>query len=81
MLTAREQGFAKDRNLQTVCGTVEAALQPFSPYAKVNVVGAGRTDRGVHASRQVPCLSLLSSDELCSVVLYCALHYFAVRVT
>mmetsp|Transcript_33577 Transcript_33577/g.94998 ORF Transcript_33577/g.94998 Transcript_33577/m.94998 type:complete len:434 (-) Transcript_33577:38-1339(-) len=52
-LGSRFEGFAKDHNLRTVCGSVEDALRPLNPSGEVHINAAGRTDRGVHAASQV----------------------------
>jgi tRNA pseudouridine38-40 synthase len=41
-------GFAKNRDVATVAGTLEAALSTVTRIP-VELVGAGRTDAGVHA--------------------------------
>ena len=45
-------GWQNQKNKETVQGAIENAIFQFSSI-KANVVGAGRTDRGVHALRQV----------------------------
>ncbi len=45
-------GFQKQANARTVQGELEAALEKVCER-KISVVGAGRTDAGVHASGQV----------------------------
>jgi tRNA pseudouridine38-40 synthase len=45
-------GFARQRNLRTVQGTLEATLHRILGYP-VEVFGSGRTDAGVHARGQV----------------------------
>jgi tRNA pseudouridine38-40 synthase len=44
-------GYARQPNLRTVQGELEAALRPFVGEVETSV--AGRTDKGVHASGQV----------------------------
>ncbi len=51
-------GYAKQPNVRTVQGVLEAALGPYTGGAVTYV--AGRTDRGVHASIQV--VSFVCSD-------------------
>lgn len=52
------QGFQRQADgIPTVQGTVEAAIQALSGQA-VTVIGAGRTDSGVHASGQVIAFDL-----------------------
>ena len=46
-------GFQSQRNARTVQGELEAALARLSGGARQPVVGAGRTDAGVHAAGQV----------------------------
>lgn len=50
-------GFARQPGLQTVQGTIEAALTRILG-AQVPTVGAGRTDAGVHALAQVMSFNL-----------------------
>lgn len=45
-------GFQRQESLPTVAGEVERALEVFCGH-RVDVVGAGRTDAGVHATGQV----------------------------
>jgi len=47
------QCFAKDRNLRTVVGLLEAALQPHCSSGRLDIQAAGRTDAGVTAVGQV----------------------------
>ncbi|MBA1434167.1 tRNA pseudouridine(38-40) synthase TruA [Bombilactobacillus bombi] len=49
----RYHGFQHQPNLQTIQGTIEHALVKMTKGKKVNVVGSGRTDAGVHALGQV----------------------------
>ena len=49
---SRFHGFAKNLGVQTVAGTLEYALQRILRHP-VSIVGAGRTDKGVHAWGQV----------------------------
>lgn len=46
------QGFQRQANVRTVQGSVEAALKSLGWRGKA-IIGAGRTDAGVHASGQV----------------------------
>src|SRR5829696_2221273 len=46
-------GFQIQRNARTVQGELEAALFRLSGGVRQPVVGAGRTDAGVHATGQV----------------------------
>ena len=50
-------GFQRQANARSVQGEIEAALQRISNSA-VTVIGAGRTDTGVHASGQVIAFQL-----------------------
>lgn len=50
-------GFARQRNVRTVQGEVEAVLERVAGRP-VDTVGAGRTDAGVHARGQVMSFSL-----------------------
>lgn len=50
-------GFQRQANARSVQGEIEAALQRISDSA-VLVIGAGRTDTGVHASGQVIAFQL-----------------------
>ncbi|MCL6594506.1 MAG: tRNA pseudouridine(38-40) synthase TruA, partial [Alicyclobacillus sp.] len=45
-------GFARQRGLRTVQGTLEEAIARLTGHP-VEVVGSGRTDAGVHARAQV----------------------------
>lgn len=46
-------GFQRQAAARTVQGAVERALHPLAGGTRVRVRGAGRTDRGVHATGQV----------------------------
>src|SRR6187455_2393005 len=46
-------GFQSQRNARTVQGELEAALSRLTGGDRQPVVGAGRTDAGVHATGQV----------------------------
>src|SRR6185436_15893565 len=46
-------GFQSQRNARTVQGELEAALSRLTGGERQPVVGAGRTDAGVHATGQV----------------------------
>lgn len=50
-------GFARQRGLRTVQGEIEGVLARLA-RAPVETTGAGRTDRGVHARRQVVSFAL-----------------------
>lgn len=56
-------GFAKNRDVATVAGTLEDALSTVCRIP-VEVVGAGRTDTGVHAWGQVVSTDLPESTDL-----------------
>lgn len=52
-------GWQRQADARTVQATVEAALEPIAGMP-VALVGAGRTDRGVHAAAQVASVSIAS---------------------
>ena len=56
-------GFAKNRDVATVAGTLEAALSTVTRIP-VELVGAGRTDAGVHAWGQVVSTDLPADTDL-----------------
>lgn len=56
-------GFAKNRDVVTVAGTLEAALSLVS-RVPVEIVGAGRTDAGVHAWGQVVSADLPAETDI-----------------
>ncbi len=55
-------GWQKQRNLTTVQGTINVALQKLEPGCE-GVQGAGRTDTGVHATGQVAHVDLARNWE------------------
>ncbi len=63
-------GWQKQQDLRTVQGVVESAIEAFHGEA-ANVIGAGRTDAGVHAWGQVCNFELdtgLSADRIVKAV-------------
>lgn len=59
-------GWQRQPNKKTIQGTLEEALYPFL-QKKISVIGAGRTDAGVHAQGQVANFKAdfkLTDDEL-----------------
>ena len=52
------QGYQRQANGRTVQGKVEEALVKLNMDVPVTVYGAGRTDKGVHASGQVIAFDL-----------------------
>ena len=46
-------GFQTQKNKRTVQGTLEKALLKMTKNIKINILGSGRTDAGVHAYGQV----------------------------
>jgi tRNA pseudouridine38-40 synthase len=59
-------GFAKNRDVVTVAGTLEDALSLVS-RVPVEIVGAGRTDAGVHAWGQVVSADLPAATDMGSL--------------
>lgn len=60
-------GFAKNRDVETVAGTLERALSLIA-RGDVEVTGAGRTDTGVHAWGQVVSADLPADLDLVDVM-------------
>ena len=60
-------GFAVNRDVTTVAGTLEAALGTITRHP-VHITGAGRTDAGVHAWGQVISCDLPAHVDLADVV-------------
>jgi tRNA pseudouridine38-40 synthase len=56
-------GFAEQPGLRTVAGTLRTAIERVAGYP-VTLVGAGRTDRGVHARAQVVSFDLERGADL-----------------
>jgi len=64
------EGFQRQKSARTIQGEMEACLKRITGQA-VRVVGAGRTDAGVHASGQVANFSLgfgIPTDRLASAM-------------
>ena len=59
-------GFQRQSDPRTVQGTLERAIQQVTKQESVTVIGAGRTDTGVHASGQVITFGVVwkYSDEI-----------------
>ena len=79
-------GFQKQPNLRSVQNEFEKALFSINNHKKTDIIGAGRTDRGVHAISQCACFDIDVSITLYK--LKCALnsllpndiHVFDVKV-
>jgi tRNA pseudouridine38-40 synthase len=56
-------GWQKQKNIKTIQGEIEKALQTFS-QEKVSIHGMGRTDSGVHALGQVAHFDLLQDWDI-----------------
>lgn len=56
-------GFAENRDVRTVAGTLRAALSRIARF-EVDITGAGRTDAGVHAWGQVVSCDLPENVDL-----------------
>ena len=54
-------GWQKQKNGYSIQSSLEGALQPLNIGKPVNVIGAGRTDSGVHALGQVAHFDLATS--------------------
>ena len=51
-------GWQVQKNERTVQGEIEFALQKIFKNQKINLVGSGRTDSGVHALEQIANINL-----------------------
>lgn len=65
-------GFQRQPNLRSVQEELEKALFSINNHKKTNIIGAGRTDRGVHAISQCACFDIDVSITLYK--LKCALN-------
>ena len=54
-------GWQRQQNGPSVQGAIETALEPLAGDASVSLVGAGRTDAGVHALGQVASVTMRTS--------------------
>ena len=54
-------GWQRQQNGPSVQATIESALEPLAGGMPVTLVGAGRTDAGVHALGQVASVKMLTS--------------------
>ena len=64
-------GWQVQAHERTVQGDIETALTVIYPKEKINLIGAGRTDTGVHAWAQVAHVELpdrLSAPQLCQAL-------------
>ena len=60
-------GWQVQKNVRTIQGEIENALKKIFKNQKINLIGSGRTDSGVHAYGQVANVSLetqMSDKEL-----------------
>lgn len=53
-------GWQVQPNGRTVQGDIESAIREFSPKQKITLIGAGRTDSGVHARGQIANIKLVT---------------------
>ena len=57
-------GWQIQKNQSTIQGELKKAFQILFPNQKINIIGSGRTDSGVHATGQVASLFLTENIEL-----------------
>lgn len=65
----RYHGWERKRNLDTIQGKIEDVLTRMTGETELNLIGAGRTDAGVHARGMVANVHLktpIQPEELCS---------------
>ncbi len=60
-------GWQMQASERTVQGEVEACIAPFNDNNRVKVIGAGRTDTGVHAWGQVAHFDLKTELDTCTL--------------
>ena len=57
-------GWQMQKNADTIQGELNKAFNILLPQSKINIIGSGRTDSGVHAHNQIASVILPSEVDL-----------------
>ena len=57
-------GWQIQKELPTIQGELKKAFELVLPNEKINIIGSGRTDQGVHANGQVASLHISNNTQI-----------------